>query len=379
MEYRDVLFIACLNLTTPEELFGMISRRFDEAERHRAESRVAVQDNIFMVIMYWLSNQHFGPQLLSQMRDFCESAIRKKSSRTMVNKARDLLRQVNMREGINPSPLVSHGKRSLQASQIKPHELAIALALLEGDKYKVLTPFDYTAHLGSHPGYNNIDGAYKTNNEITFWVKDSLLRYDAVEKRANVLNFFINTAQECRKLRSFSSLVAIATALHSVLIDRLKLTKSSLSLKMQDKLRDLYDIIDPTANHRTYWKALNGASSVQRDRCVPWLAVHLEKLRLVLQSYPITVQVDGHPLINFQRYLKFMDCVNEVLVRYKPPDLEEYRQLGQLDYLENQLRKLRMSPTSDDTMTARSRDLEAREALTLKTRKPQLGGLGFRT
>jgi son of sevenless-like protein len=305
-----------------------------------------------------------------------------KSSSTMVDKARDLLCQIDVRGNINPSSLsllLSPGRRSVQAPQIKPNELAIALALLEGDKYKVLVPSDYIAHLRRHAGHNNVEGAYTTHNKIIFWVKDSVLHYDTVEKRADVLKFFIHTAQECRKLRNFSSLVAIAIALHSAPIERLKLTKSSLTLQMQGKLQALYDIIDPKSNHRGYREALNDVSSIeQRDRCIPWLAIHLKELHLVLQRYPITVRVDGRPLINFQRYLKFMDRVNEVL-HYKHPDLEQYRQLGQLDYLENQLRNLRMSPTSDDDLMARSRILEARETLDFKTRKPQLRALGFKT
>ena len=76
-----------------------------------------------------------------------------------------------------------------------PIELANALALLEGDKYKVIVPFDYIAHLKKHPGRNNIEGAYTTNNKIIFWIKDSVLRNDTVEKRVSVLNLFIDTAQ----------------------------------------------------------------------------------------------------------------------------------------------------------------------------------------
>jgi len=91
--------------------------------------------------------------------------------------------------------LLSPGRRSVQAPQIKPNELAIALALLEGDKYKVLVPSDYIAHLRRHAGHNNVEGAYTTHNKIIFWVKDSVLHYDTVEKRADVLKFFIHTAQ----------------------------------------------------------------------------------------------------------------------------------------------------------------------------------------
>jgi son of sevenless-like protein len=110
----------------------------------------------------------------------------------------------------------------------------------------------------------------------------------------------------------------------------------------------------------------------------PYTAVHLKDLHLALKRYPTTVKVDGCPLINFQRYLKFVDHVNEV-VHYKPPDLERYQKSSRLDYLEEQLRKLQMSPTSDDALMARSETLEAREKLDFKTRKHHLKVLGFKT
>ncbi|KAF8168726.1 kinase-like domain-containing protein [Pholiota molesta] len=351
-EYRDILLTACADFTTPEDLFGIFSVH--------PEDRVALQYNVFMVITYWLSNRHLvvDHQLLWQMKTFCESAIRMKSSTTIT-------------QDIPSSPL-SPGRRMLKASEIKPRDLAIALTLLEGDKYKVLVPSDYIAHLRRHPGYNNVQGAYTINNKIVFWVKDSILHYDRVDQRADVLKFFIHTAQECRKLRNFSSVVAIASALHSDPIERLKLTKSAMTFQMQGKLEALEDIINPTANHRGYRNAVNDTLSIdERDHCIPWLPVHLKELNMVLSRYPITVQVDGRPLINFQRYIKFMDRIKEV-----PGTISA---AGQLDYLENQLRNLKMTSTSDDDLMARSRLLEAREIQDYKTRKPQLKSLGFKT
>jgi len=90
---------------------------------------------------------------------------------------------------------LSPNRRIVQPSQINPNELAIALSLLEGDKYKVLVPFDYLAYLKKAAGHNNIEGTYTTNKEIILWVKDSVLRHDTVEKRVDVINYFINTAQ----------------------------------------------------------------------------------------------------------------------------------------------------------------------------------------
>lgn len=109
-----------------------------------------------------------------------------------------------------------------------------------------------------------------------------------------------------------------------------------------------------------------------------FVAIHLKELHLVLQKYPTTIDVQGRPLINFERYIKFMDRIREV-VHYKPPNLEQHRHMGKLDYLENQLRNLRMSPDSDNQMMIRSKMLEQRETLDFKTRRPQLKTLGFKT
>ena len=103
----------------------------------------------------------------------------------------------------------------------------------------------------------------------------------------------------------------------------------------------------------------------------------MKELCLVLQEYPTIVPVDGHPLINFQRYPKLMDRINEV-VHYKPPDLEKHRQLGYLDYLEKRLRSLHMSPIYNDDLMARCRILGTRQAFDFKAPRPQLKVLGSR-
>lgn len=62
-----------------------------------------------------------------------------------------------------------------------PRDLAIALTLLEGDKYKVILPTDYIAHLEKQPRPNNVEAAYLANNKIVLWVKKSVLHYDTVD------------------------------------------------------------------------------------------------------------------------------------------------------------------------------------------------------
>jgi son of sevenless-like protein len=91
------------------------------------------------------------------------------------------------------SELPAHEPK-LEAAQIKPYHLAIALTLMEGDKYLVLGPPDCLAFLRKHPGHNRIEDVCNTQNKIILWVKCSILHYEETEKRSEVLKFFINAA-----------------------------------------------------------------------------------------------------------------------------------------------------------------------------------------
>ncbi|KAF8061461.1 hypothetical protein FPV67DRAFT_1509075 [Lyophyllum atratum] len=386
-EYRDILFTGCTDFTSSEDLFGILARRFHEIEAtvsaHPAD-KVAMQYNIFMVISHWLSSRHLvvDNQLLWQMRNFCLTAKSMKSSITMHDKARDLIRLVDNRSQVDahiPTVSLAPGRRIPRTSEMMPQDLAIALTLLEGDKYKAILPTDYIAHLRKQHRPNNVEAACLTNNKIVLWVKQSVLHYDAIGLRAQVLKFFVNTAVACRNFRNFSSVTAIANALHSAPIDRLRLTKKELSPQLRQALDDLDDLLDPSSNHRTYRAALREIYDPDyRDACVPWIAVHLRELYSTLSKYPTVMEVDGIPLINFERYIRFTDRIKEVL-HYIPPDLERYRQQGQLAYLEHQLRSVQLNPNIDEELMQRSMTLEAGETRDHRTRKRELRRLGFRT
>ncbi|KAG6853700.1 hypothetical protein C0991_002235 [Blastosporella zonata] len=264
-----------------------------------------------------------------------------------------------------------------KTSEITHDDLAIALTLLEGDRYKAILPTDYIAHLSGLRA-NNVDVACLTNNKIVLWVKQYVLHYDSIEKRMQVVQFFVNTAVACRSFRNFSSATAIANALHSAPIDRLRLTKRELSPHLCHILDDLGKLLDPSSNHKTYRAALREFSSAEyRDRWIPWIAVHLRELYSTLQKYPTVVEVEGVHMINFERYTHFMDRVKEIM-RHAPPNLERYRQQGQLAYLEHQLRKVHLDSNVDEELMKRSMSLEAGETRDYRARTRELRRLGFK-
>lgn len=90
----------------------------------------------------------------------------------------------------------------------------------------------------------------------------------------------------------------------------------------------------------------------------------------------MVVKIDNKPLINFQRYTKLMDRIQEV-VPYRPPDLGASQQPLVLEYIEREFVKLDISNITEDDIVARSKKLEAQEVMEHRSRKSQLRNLGF--
>jgi son of sevenless-like protein len=74
--------------------------------------------------------------------------------------------------------------------------------------------------------------------------------------------------QECRKLRNFSSMAAIISALQSDAVQRLTKTKKEVPDRLMAGLEKL---VRPDNNFQSYQAALKESAAP----CVPWLGEHL--------------------------------------------------------------------------------------------------------
>ena len=88
------------------------------------------------------------------------------------------------------------------------------------------------------------------------------------------------------------------------------------------------------------------------------------------------VEIKGRPLINFQRYTRFIDRLEKIF-RLPPPDLERHRSQGQLAYLEGQLEKVRVDKEAENELVKRSQSIQTAEELLWRRRVPELRQLGF--
>ena len=83
----------------------------------------------------------------------------------------------------------------LTPKEMTPQGLALALTLLEGDKFKQITPTDCLAHLCDRREYTNVEAADAVNKKIVIWVQQSLVHYETLNRRVSVMKFFIQTAE----------------------------------------------------------------------------------------------------------------------------------------------------------------------------------------
>jgi son of sevenless-like protein len=77
---------------------------------------------------------------------------------------------------------------------------------------------------------------------------------------------------------------------------------------------------------------------------------------------PRTVLVGNQYLIDFSRYTSFMKRVSEILYCSLPPNLEDKRHGGQLNYLLNQLQGIDLSGDLERQLSAKSIQLAEQES-----------------
>jgi len=77
----------------------------------------------------------------------------------------------------------------------EPLDLAIALLILERDKYTRILPAHFISYFQQPSGENNVRDALETNRTIAYWIQCAVLRCDELGARTGVLKFFVSVAE----------------------------------------------------------------------------------------------------------------------------------------------------------------------------------------
>ncbi|KAH9039390.1 hypothetical protein EDB84DRAFT_1436992 [Lactarius hengduanensis] len=367
-----------------EQLFNILKRRFESAPLDPATA--GSRYNILVFVESWLKKGFEDPELTcsSKIREFARSVS---GSQTMEAKAREVVDLVDDPDHVclrNPESCPRLRSEPVPYPPgVTPSDLANALTVIEGSRFERITYWDYVNFVRQRPNTRRIDVFNTVHDLIETWVQTTMLGLDFVDERMKKYEFWVATAQACRKLNNFSSTSAIVTALLSPTITGLALTCESRATKqvLHGLAKEL------TSTDGSYRNVIRSTATKE---LIPWLSTigpyfittishhsidpHLASLNSTfVQSNPI-MEVDGHTLIDFKLLSELAEQV-ESIVQFTPPRIEHATRQDVLAYIEYSLKSITTgdaSHASTDVLSAQLA-LDERKMLEHRARMRSLG------
>ncbi|KAH9967848.1 hypothetical protein BC827DRAFT_1263627 [Russula dissimulans] len=325
-------------------LFNILKRQFESTDVNPIHARSRY--DILLFIESWL-RKGFEDEELELSLSIKEFAKAIRGSQTMEEKAAEVASLVDDRVHVRlRQPGACTRLRSehvVRPQRVSPSQLAAALTVIEGDRFKYITYWDYVNFTRQGICPSRIEVFNTVHDLVTIWVKRAILEPSQLDERKRRYEEWIHVAQACRSLNNFSSTSAIVVALTSSIITTLPRT---CDVPAKSTLSALEREIVPT--NGAYQNAL---AQAQTKDLIPWLDPHLTYLNLTFaRSNPI-VEVDGHPLIEFKQCSALAEQI-DTLVQFSPPHTRHGTRTDVLAYVEYSLK----SSASDDCMrTAEAR------------------------
>jgi len=190
-------------------------------------------------------------------------------------------------------------------------------------------------------------------------VKMSILNLPHVQKRAEMVDFWITCAEKCRVINNISSMHAIVSALSSPLISRMDQTWAHTT--QAPAFENLLTFSKP-ANRFTMYRA---AIRACQGPCVPYIGMWLTEIAQINDRYPDTVPSSNRDiatptLINFSKRAKWYDILEQMLrFRNKPYMFVDVPHT--MGYIEGNL--VNAMGVSPEFLQAKSREIAQQETM----------------
>ncbi|KAH9281248.1 Ras-specific guanine nucleotide-releasing factor RalGPS1 [Echinococcus granulosus] len=134
----------------------------------------------------------------------------------------------------------------------------------------------------------NIVESTKWFNQLNFWVQKEILKYPAVNKRTEMLSYFIKLAKHLVEVNNLYSAMSIVSALQVECVYRLRLTWSGLGHRERAAYRRLEELFGQQDNCRL----LREHTAAMRLPGIPYLGLYLSDLIYTNVAHP---RINGQP------------------------------------------------------------------------------------
>ncbi|KAI1004147.1 hypothetical protein K3495_g4064 [Podosphaera aphanis] len=224
---------------------------------------------------------------------------------------------------------------------------------------------EWTKGLGSKAP--NVRAMATLSTDLSNFVADTILQFEDVKKRANIIKHWIKVAQKCSELHNYDSLMAIICSLNSSTINRLKRTWDAVSARRKEMLKNLQTVVEPDKNLANLRRRLHD----HVPPCLPFVGMFLTDLTFVNAGNASTRQLpgvdagEGLTVINFDKHTRTAKIIGELQRFQLPYRLVEVPELK--EWLQSQIARVKSytSNEQDNQLYRKSLLLEPRESQVL--------------
>lgn len=158
--------------------------------------------------------------------------------------------------------IISHHKTKemINILYISPIELARQWTLLDHSLIIKLTPEEIIENVKNPKNSEILSEIADHFNHSTMWVAQQILRVENVKKRASVISYLIEIAEQLLELQNFQGLLAVMMGLSQVSISRLHLTWKKVPSKVMKVFKNLQTLTSPFNNFAEFRKLSENCS-----------------------------------------------------------------------------------------------------------------------
>jgi len=331
IKFRHAFLSTFKSFTTADMVFDQLAGLFkmappvylseDEIEEWKEKKQKSTQQRVLTLFTIWLEDHNLikqDPHIVHRLQGFLQSitdphllAIPAK----LILEAIDRLSHVPLVPMTHLTPVQTHKRRKqprlpvTELAKMDAQEIAQQLTLIEHRLYakiRVQECWEWGRTGGMLHDFTS------THDKLASWVKASILNLPHVAKRAEVVDFWITCAEECRAINNISSMHAIVNALSSHVISRLDQTWAHTT--QAAVLDNLLAFANPANRFAAYRAAIRAC----QIPCVPYIGMWLTEIAQINDRDPDTVSSNNRDLaisslINFAKRAKWYDILEQML------------------------------------------------------------------
>ncbi|QRW00110.1 RasGEF domain protein [Ceratobasidium sp. AG-Ba] len=379
-EFRECFLTVYRGFARADDLLPMLIERYKtRAYGFMPErDRLKLRRNMITVLAKWLEIQQIEPKDLGFLQEMEVFVNNLPSEGSLDVERRDLqnaiTEQFRKLQHSSPLPPTNSGQR-IKLSELDARAIAKQLMRIESDLFHKILPSDCAAWVKNvaDEQLQNLPRFMKNNYKIADWCQSMILFMDSneIEQRAHMIMFFKRVAEECIKIRSFSTAHAILAGLSTDFINSLGYTWRLVDKRTKDSLKEISALVSDVDKYKG---ALN---SDLRSPSVPILTIHLRELRRTYREMETHVIVDGESLVNFQKFEEVWKSINSIM-QYKSPRPTIPSDPITLAYVTYELSKVDDGVELQNRFKNRSEELKRKEQRDFNNRRLGMEDAGFR-